>query len=259
MTQSLVLKWRARIILVLAAAAGLTACGGNFKFTGTSPVDFGDVLVFTSSAPATLVWQNNGAAHEVIGGKAEASPPFTLAPITASVVATGKSVSLQYFFIPQAVGAVTGEAKLQTNRMGGRASSDKVALKGKGVFYITDGKISISETAGGGAPAQAIDFGKVPKGTSKTITVFVKNTPPAGAAAPAPVATTINWSLNNQGFTSTPVHGAGFAIPPNAPMPISITFTPADVGVYQDSVAFKDAAGKVVTGIMVKGEGVKPE
>jgi hypothetical protein len=252
------MKWSNKIILVLAVA-GLTACaGGDFQFTGTPPVDFGDVLVYTSSAQ-TITWQNKGAAHEVLGGRAEASPPFGIVgTFTAVTVATNANVSLQYSFAPEAVGAANGEAKLQTNRMAGRAKTEKVALKGNGVFYVTDGTVSISETAGGGAPAQAIDFGKVLKGASKTLTIFVKNTPPAGAAGAA-VATTVNWSRNNQGFTSAPAQGAVANIAPNAPTQISITFTPPDVGVYQDSVAFKDATGKIVTGILVKGEGIKAE
>ncbi len=258
MTRSFFLKWGSRVFLVLFTL-GLAGCGGDFKFTGTAPVDFGDVLIFTSSAPQTLTWQNAGTAHEVIGGKAELDPPFGLiGTFTAVTVAAGANVSLQCAFSPQAVGPATGEAKVKAAPALVRAKVQKVALKGKGVFYITDNTISISETAGGGAPAQAIDFGKVTVGTSKTVTIFVKNTPPAGAAGAA-VATTVNWSRNNQGFTSNPAHGAAANIAPNAPTAVTITFTPPAVGVYQDSVAFKDATGKIVTGILVKGEGVKPE
>jgi hypothetical protein len=253
MTRSLFSKWGNRVFLVLFTL-GLAGCSGDFKFTGTSPVDFGDVLVFTSSAPATLTWQNAGTAHEVIGGRAETDPPFGLVgQFTAATIATNGTVSLQCAFTPQAVGAATGEAKLQVIRTVPRAKSEKVGLKGKGVFYISDGNITISETIGGGAPAQALDFGKVPVGTSKTLTISVKN------ATPAAVATTVNWSRNNQGFSSAPANGAALPIPANTAATVTITFTPTAVGVYQDSVAFKDATGKIVSGIMVKGEGVKPE
>jgi hypothetical protein len=246
------MQWRNRIILVLVTAL-LVACG-DFKFTGTPPVDFGDVLVFTTSAPLTVTWRNAGTAHEVHGGRVRA--PFAgVGTFSTVTIANNATVSLDFSFTPPAPGPATQEAKLITSS---GAKSDRVRLKGNGVAYISDGKISISETAGGGALAQAIDFGKVAVGSSKTLTIFVKNTPPAGAPAAA-VAATVNWSLNNQGFSSAPANGAAVNIPANGSTQISITFTPTAVGVVQDSVTFRDATGKIVSGVMVKGEGVKPE
>jgi hypothetical protein len=247
MTRSIFSKWGTRVFLVLFTL-GLAGCG-DFKFTGTPPVDFGDVLVFTTSAPRTLTWRNAGTAHEVHGGRVR-SPFAGVGTFASLTVLNNATVSLQFSFAPQAPGPATEQVKLITSS---GAKSDRVALKGNGVFYISDGNITISETIGGGAPAQALDFGKVPVGTSKSLTISVQNTTAAA------VANTVNWSLNNQGFTSAPANGAALPIPANAAATVTITFTPAAVGVYQDSVTIKDATGKIVSGIMVKGEGVKPE
>jgi len=212
------------------------------------PLDFGDVYV-GQGASGTATWTNNGTAAATISAvSAQPNPPFAVsgAFATQTVNAGAAAAPVTYSFSPQATGRATGSSKLIVTGVRG----SKLTLQGNGVFQKASATLSV--TGGNLVAGQALDFGKVTVGATKTLTFNVSNTDPNKQ-----VILQAKWTAGNQPFSVT-VPVGNVVVAAAATTTVTISFTPPAVASYTDIVEFVDIAGASnFAGTVVKGEGIQ--
>lgn len=215
------------IAIALAVLAG-SGCGGQpprFEPV-TDPLAFGDVYVNTT-ATRQAQWRNNGNGNApvgIVGMRVNPQTAFngTLPPAgVPNVPANGTSVDIPFTFTPtQAVNytATVTLRAIDANTMGKPAFPvDPLALSGAGIAQSARGGLSVGGSVVAG---QALDFGNVPVGASKALTVDLFN------ATAAPV--TVNGGMFGGPFTVAPA--GAVTVPAGGRVTVTITFAPTAVG-----------------------------
>jgi len=243
------LKWQGRLAVLFSLAMFVSGCPPSGKVDPTpDPLDFGDVYV-GQSASGTVTWTNNGTAAATISAiGAQPSPPFGVggAFATQTINPGAAAAAVSYSFSPQAVGKAAGSSKLVVTGVKG----SKLTLQGNGVFQ--KGSSTLSVTGGNLVAGQALDFGKVLVGATKTLTFDGKNTDPNKK-----VTLQVKWIAGNQPFSMTAPVG-NVVVAAAGTTTVTISFTPPAVASYTDIIEFIDAAGASnFAGTVVKGEGIK--
>ncbi len=243
------LKRQGKWVILFSLVVFVVGCPLSGKVDPTpDPLDFGDVYV-GQSASGTATWTNNGTAAATIAGVgAQPSPPFAVggAFVTQTINVGAAAAPVSYSFSPTAVGRATGSSKLVVTGVKGA----KLTLQGNGVFQ--KGSSTLSVTGGNLVAGQALDFGKVPVGATKTLTFNVTNADPNKQ-----VTLTVKWPAGNQPFSVT-VPVGNVVVAAAGTTTVTISFTPPAVASYTDIVEFIDAAGATnFAGTVVKGEGIQ--
>ena len=238
--------WSSLFSLV-AFVAGCVPPSGKVDAT-PSPLDFGDVYVGQSGS-GTATWTNNGTTiATVLGVSAQANPTFTVSgAFAAQTVNPGASTAaVSYTFSPQAAGKAAGSSKLGVTG----AKGSTLTLQGNGVFQ--KGSPTLSVTGGDLVAGQALDFGKVVVGATKTLNFNVTNADPKKN-----ITLQVKWLAGNQPFSvSAPV--GNVVVNAAGSTNVTVSFTPPAVASYTDIVEFVDVAGASnFAGTIVKGDGVK--
>ena len=232
---------------LLVFVAGCVPPSGKVDAT-PNPLDFGDVYVGQTGTD-TATWTNNGTTvATIIGISAQANPTFAVSGAFAgqTVNPGGSTAAISYTFSPQAAGKAAGSSKLGVTG----AKGSTLTLQGNGVFQ--KGNSILSVTGGDLVAGQALDFGKVVVGVTKTLKFNVTNADPKKN-----ITLQVKWLAGNQPFSvSAPV--GNVVVNAAGTTNVSISFTPPAVASYTDIVEFIDVAGATnFGGTVVKGDGVK--
>jgi hypothetical protein len=197
-----------------------------------STVDFGNVAVgSTGTATATFT-----AARAVTVSAASAPAPFAVSSSLAlpRTLAAGDTLAVPVTVKPTAPGAVSGTLALTTDA--GTVSTDLHAQ---------------ATQPGLAASPASVDFGDVPTGTSRTLTVSIVNTGTTDetvTAISAPAAP----------FTAA-LPKAGTVVPAQGSVAVPVTYAPTAAGTASSalSVTSADGTAKVsLTGTGQTGQGV---
>jgi hypothetical protein len=216
---------------------------GTAPIASVSPasVSFGTVLVNTTSPLLPVTVSNTGSANLVISQLAIAggnSGDFTFAaavlPIT---VAPGNSTTIAVSFTPAAAGARSTTLNITDNASG---SPQSVALSGTG-----------STSTASMSVASALDLGStLLNTTSAAKQVAISNTGSTNL-----VITALGISGPNASefaFTSAPLP---FTVGPSGLTAISVTFTPAGVGLRSATLTITDNAAGSPQSVALTGTG----
>jgi hypothetical protein len=195
----------------------------------SSPTDFGSVPVGgTGRATVTVT----AARAVTISGIAAAAPFGTTPPALPVSLAAGQTLSVPVTFTPTTTGGATGSLSFTTD--GGTVALD---LHGTGT------------KAGLGSTPSSLDFGTVPTGAHKTISVSIVNT---GTSA-----VTITGSTPPAApFTASGFPANGSTIAAGASVSVAVTYTPTVAGSQTGSLSVAADAGSVqvpITGTAVTG------
>ena len=195
-----------------------------------APVNFGNVAVGTKvSSTLTLT-----ATSAVTVSSVSTAAPFTATlPTGAVTLAAGAKLAVPVTFTPTATGASSGTATFTTNL--GTVGFD---LNGEGT------------QAGLAATPAGIDFGTVPTGANKTLSVNIFNT---GATA----ATVTSTAAPVAPFTAASLPATGTVIPAGGSIAISVKYAPTAGGTNNSAVTVNGSTGSVsvpLTGISIDGD-----
>ena len=243
-------------VFVLAALCGCQNQPANLV-PANPQIDFGDVLVGTTSAPQMVSWDNTGGDKATIFALPITNAVFkyggTVNFQSADIAAGGTSPQWPIVFQPTALGAQAGEVDPNAFNPSGtnRPQTTPVALKGNGVAQISTGDLSV--IGGAITPGQILDFDNVQVNTTSAALAFtVRN-----SSATKTHVVSVQWANGGQGFVVT-APGQQFAIPPGSAIAVALTFTPAAVGNAADGVRFVVVGGTGAheAATAVKGKGI---
>lgn len=242
------------VMAVLLAA--LCGCKPANLVPVNAQIDFGDVLVGTTSAPQMVSWNNTGGDQATIFALPITNAVFKYGGTgnfqSADIAVGGTSPQWPIVFEPTALGAQAGEVDPNAFNPSGanRPQTTPAALKGNGVAQISTGDLSV--IGGAIAPGRILDFGNVQVNTtSAALTFTVRN-----SSATKTHVVSVQWANGGQGFAVT-APGQQFAVPPGSAIAVVLTFTPAAVGDAADGVRFVVAGsgGSHEAAAAVKGKG----
>ena len=215
-----------------SASYDLSALKGtsmNSITADTSTLQFGNVPSGTSKDLTLTI--HNGSAFPLIESVLPVNNPlFTvIGPSAPCALAAGADQKLTLRFSPNAAGAQTG-----TLTVAGLI----VALSGAGVG-VSGGPVLNASPA-------SLDFGAVPTGQTKDLSVTVSNSG----------STSVTLTATNAASPFT-VQPAAFQIGPGAQQAVDVRFSPTDSTASTATIIFKgdDPAGSTIV-IAVKGSGV---
>jgi hypothetical protein len=195
----------------------------------SSPTDFGNVNVgSTGTATVTVT-----AARAVTISSITTTAPFGATPPALPVsLTTGQTLSVPVRFTPTATGGATGSLTFSTDS--GVVAFD---LHGNGT------------QTGLGATPSTLDFGTVPTGANKTISVSIVNT---GTSA----VTITGSTPPSAPFSATGFPANGSTLAAGASVAVSVTYTPTATGTQTGFLSVASNAGSVtvpITGAAVTG------
>ncbi len=206
----------------------------------TTSLNFGSVLVGTSSNSKTITFANTGNSSVTISQVTVAGAGFTASGIvTPMTLAAGQSASLTVVFSPTVAGSITGNVSAISNATN---SPTTIALSGSGsaqTFQLTPSVTSLN-------------FGNVLVGsTSSTKTVSITNTGNSGV-------TISQLTAAGTGFTAT-----GITLPltlaAGQSTSIGATFTPSVAGSSSGSLTLLSTATNSPTTVTLSATGVQPQ
>ena len=198
------------------AASALTA----------APVNFGSVAVGTKSSKTLTVTTTKALT---ITGVSTAAPFTASLPGGSATLAAGASLAVPVSFTPTGAGAASGTATFTTS-----AGTVGFDLNGVGT------------QAGLAASPTAIDFGTIPTGANKTLSVTIANT---GTTA----ATITSSTAPTSPFTAS-LPAAGTTIAAGGSIAISVKYAPIAAGPATSSVKITGSTGSVT--VAVTGTGI---
>lgn len=254
MNKKLLLPVMLAVLVVAGLGLWFQARNGGGAAAGLTPtpptVNFGKIFVGVM-ARGTASWTNNtNQPATVTGYGTDDTPPFG-APRGAFnqvIVQPGQTApNFTFVFSPTGKGVVNGTGKLLILPPGPKAA--KVNLTGEGVYNLASGALSVAPAAP--LTGEFIDFGRVPVGQTKTVTVNVRNNQAQDLNVQGA------WAFGNRGFART-APAAAFAVPKNGETAVTLTFAPSAAGAASDVVIFVYPQSPLNScGIYVKGEGVQ--
>jgi hypothetical protein len=179
-------------------------------------ITFPDQRVATTSPPATITISNTGTdkltvLNIMLSGANAADFATVNLPMLPAMVAPGGNLTFAVDFTPSVVGPRVGQAVVQTDDP--NTPSAQVALSGNGIAP----QVVLTP--------MALDFGKVPIGTSPTKDVVLSNT---GTDALALQSLMLSGS-NNFTLPKPPMLPASLA--PGASLTLTIAYTPNAIAV----------------------------
>lgn len=220
-----------------AVSVSLSGTGVQAGFYAKpASLSFGSVPDGTS-ASASVVITNGGAADETVSSVTPPGGPFTVTGLPSGTVPAGASVTATVTYQPTAVQSDSSQLVIDA----GDGTSLSVSLDGTGIADVS------ALTA---APA-SIDFGSVPLGTQATQTIDLTNTGnlPATISATTPPAVPFG--------NPNPI-AKGLPLNPGYDLKIPVTFTPASIGPVSGSykVTWTDVTGTHSMTVPVTGTAV---
>lgn len=210
-----------------------------------SSVNFGSVVVGSSSNTQTLTMVNNGRANLVISA-VQLSSGFQWAPATptmcvlGSSIAPGASCTMAIYFAPQSAGALSGSLTLTDNLYN---PTQVIPLSGTGVPAVP----ALSHSP------SSVNFGNVSVGSSSGIqTLTMQNSGNADL-----VISTIALSNGFSWGPDTPTEcQLGGSLAPGASCTMAIYFAPQSAGSLSGSLTLTDNASISPVVIALAGSGV---
>jgi len=217
-----------------------TVTGPNISVSPTT-VDFGNVVVGTTSAPQTVTVANTGNADLTVSNVVlTGDTDFDVQTTTCvdPILAPGESCSADVVFTPSSIGGKTATVTITSDDPD--TPTVEVTLTGNGVVEEPD--ITVSPTS--------VDFGSVAVGSSDSKTVTVKNDGTADL--------NITSVSTLSGPFSTTDGCTGQTLAPAASCTVTIDFAPTAAGTYSDSfVISSDDPDESSVTVNVSGEGAQ--
>lgn len=201
------------------AASALTA----------APVNFGSVPVGTKSSKTLTVTATKALT---ITGVSTTAPFTASIPGGTATLAAGGTLAVPVTFTPTAAGAASGTATFTTS-----AGTVGFDLNGVGT------------QAGLSAGPASLDFGTIPTGANKTLSVTITNTGTTTATVSSTTAPT-------GPFSASSLPAAGTTIAAGASVAISVKYAPTAAGTATSSVKVTGSTGAVtisLKGISISG------
>lgn len=205
------------------------------------PLQFGEQLVGTTSAPAEVTLQNTGSDTLSVSDISAPGSGFALAGGSCGVapftLAAGADCTLSYTFTPAAMGAASSTVSVTSDAS---SSPDTFALQGTGVAPVL-------------AVTAELAFGEQAVGTTSAPgSIVLENTG------------TANLEVANVDAAAAPFAAAGgtcgaapFTVAPGASCTLSYTFAPTAVGISTQALAVTSSAASSPDGFTLSGTGVQ--
>lgn len=238
------------------------AISHNDTTTASTPRDFGNILVATSSAPLTITVSNNGGSDLTLGapalttGAGEYSLDLTNfgTPPASVVIPVNSSITFDVIFTPTSAGVKDAQIEF-THNDNTVTSPFIINVTGIGVQAVPVIEVSNGTTVL--ANPGTLDFGSqdVAAGPTAAVVVSIENTGTAVLTLGIPVfnPASSHFILNTTGFPSS--------LAPNANTTFSITFDPAQEGALTAVIAFIHNDGSTGTPYILNltGIGIAPK
>ncbi|MBV9607970.1 MAG: choice-of-anchor D domain-containing protein, partial [Acidobacteria bacterium] len=217
----------------------------NLSGTGVAPLlsfssgalDFGNVLVGTTSPVQTFTVSNGGSAPLSITA-INAAADYTQTNNCGSSVAAGSSCTVNVTFNPSATGARNGSITIADNAAG---SPHTVTITGTGIAP----SVSLALAGGGSSMTFADQLLNTPS-APQTVTLTNSGTGPLSISA---LSTTGDYSQSST---------CGSSVASGASCTINVTFTPTALGARPGTLTIADNAPGNPHTVALSGNGVMP-
>ncbi|MBI4462404.1 MAG: choice-of-anchor D domain-containing protein, partial [Acidobacteria bacterium] len=227
---------------VALSGTGISAAGPILSVSPLS-VDFGDVVVGTTSSPVSVTVMNAGSANLTVNSVFfTGSSAFALSaplPSFPTVLPPGGSFNVGHTFSPSTTGLATGTMTVSSD-----AGTVDVPFSGNG---ISAGVPAIS------ASPTSINFGDVAVGSSSTVSVTISNVGSADLfitnidfTSPSPAMIGFFYTSSSRTFTLTPGQN----------VTVNVAFQPPSVGPASDQLQIDSNAPSSPTFVPLSGNGV---
>jgi Abnormal spindle-like microcephaly-assoc'd, ASPM-SPD-2-Hydin/Cep192 domain 4/HYDIN/CFA65/VesB-like, Ig-like domain len=212
---------------------GSAVAAGSTLTPNPGSVNFGNVVVGTSSAPQTITLTNSGNAAITINGVSTTGSGFSTSGLsTGQQIAAGGTANFTVSFAPTATGTVPGNITITSTATNGSIS---IPLSGTG----TQGALN--------ANPSSVNFGNLLVGANASIGVTLSN---PGTAAVS--------------ITGSSITGASFSMSALSPQTLNpgqtasfnVTFTPTASGAASGTVSITSNAPGSPLKIALSGTGV---
>ncbi|MCK4273151.1 choice-of-anchor D domain-containing protein, partial [bacterium] len=192
---------------------------------------FGQVQVSTDSI-LTLRVKNPGTDTLRVADINSSAPEFTLTDTLFSVAPSG-STNVSVTFRPTAVQIYSADLTILHNAKG----STVVPLTGEGVSAGAPGILVVPDS---------LKYGQVPVGVDSILTMRIKSTG----------TDTLHVTDIDPSDPTITLSDTAFVLAPSESTDVSVTFTPAAVQDYAESLTIFSDAVKAITVVSVTGEGI---
>ena len=215
---------------------GSAVASGSTLAANPGSVNFGNVVVGTSSSPQTITLTNSGTATITINQVSTTGSGFSASGLSAGqTIAAGATANFSASFAPTVTGTASGSITITSTATNGTLS---IALSGTG----TQGALSAN-------PA-SISFGNMAIGSSAAVAVTLSNT---GTAA---------VSITGSGITGTGFSMSTLAaqtLNPGQTTSFNVTFAPTTATSATGSVSITSNAPGSPLKIALSGTGTQPQ
>ncbi len=201
-------------------------------------LDFGNVYLGSTSSPQTVTVKNVGTANLTITGITINNARFTISSgnISGQTLAPSVQATITLTFTPQAVGGQSGNLTISSDDPD--EGTVKVGLSGNGIAKPAAPDIAVSP--------EALDFGDVYVGSSKSLNVTISNVGDAGL-------TIYGVTTDNDKFSTTNITSLGAGESAN----VTVTFAPTDLGPQSGNLTISsDDPDEPAVKVTLSGNGI---
>jgi len=216
--------------------AGSAVATGSTLTPNPGSVNFGNVVVGTTSTPQTITLTNSGNAAITINQVTTTGTGYSASGLTAGQqIAAGGTANFSVSFAPAATGTVSGNVTIASTATNGSLS---ITLSGTG----TQGDLI--------ATPSSVAFGNLAVGLNASIGVTLKNTGTASISI-------TGSSISGAAFTMSTL--ATQTLTPNQTASFNVTFTPTASGAATGTISVTNTGAGSPLNIALSGTGTQAQ